>query len=170
MTDCDYVKADDFLEKCKLVTETKSAQEAFALISAEIDSCSDRYLNDFIHGFNYLRSEKSLDWIEANISRAKNVSQSWGHVCASSHFTWDRAKKWIEKGRPLSLVALDGLMFCTTKGPRLNQSHWMQTLDPKLEDNPSPKEVKQVLLNYLKTDHVPRTKMLVELIIENLEK
>jgi hypothetical protein len=169
MTHYDYSTVDDFLEKCQAISETKGVDEAFALISADIDSCSDRYLNDFIGGLNYVRSKKSLDWIEANISRTKNVSQSWGHVSASSHFTWDRAKKWIDKGRPLSLVALDGLMFCTTIGKRLNQSPWMRTLNPSLEDDPKTEEVKQILLEYLKSDNAPRTKRTIERIIDNLE-
>ena len=98
-----------------------------------------------------------------------NASLSWGHLAASSHFTWDRVNKWIEKGRSLSLIALDALVFCTTVDERLDhQSSWMRQIQPKLTDNPRPEIVAARLKEYLKADSVPRTKNAVRKIIENI--
>ena len=150
------------------ITNSKSKEDAFIELTTKINSCEDRYLNDFIGGLNWIRHEPVLDWIEENSNRISNVTQSWGHLAASSNFSWERAKKWLELGRPLSLIALDGLMFCTSTGERLNQSPWMREIRPTLTDNPQLDEVANKLQEFIKTDSVPRTKNLVNRIIQNI--
>jgi len=66
------------------------------------------------------------------------------------------------------LIALDGIMFCTTIGERLNQSPWMRQIQPKLVDNPKPEIVAERLKEYLLTDNVHRTKSTINKIIENI--
>jgi hypothetical protein len=161
-------KVDDFIQRSEEVIQNNDKDNAFKIISAEIDSCEDRYLNEYITALNFIRSERVLEWIEENTHRIINVGLSWGHLAASSHFTWDRADKWLEEGRPLSLIALDALVFCTTVGERLNQSPWMRQIQPKLIDNPQPGFVAARLQEYLKADSVPRTKDAVRKIIENI--
>jgi len=164
----DYNKVDEYIEWCRTVSNNHDVTEAFQLISNKISTCPDRYLNDFIAGLNFIQNEKSLDWIETNTVRIKNIGLQWGHLAASSNFTWKRAYKWLLLGRPLSLIALDGLLFCTTVGDRLNQSPWMQELNPKLKDNFIQEEVSKQLKEYLIIDKVPRTRVVIEKIINNI--
>lgn len=86
------------------------------MITSEIEACENRYLNEYIIVLNYLRYGKVLDWIESNVTKAKHVSGNWCHMAASSKFDWPRADKWLNMGRPLSLISLDALQFCTTSG------------------------------------------------------
>lgn len=161
-------KVDDFIQRSEEAIQNHGKDGAFHIISAEIEACEDKYLNEYITALNFIRSEKVLDWIEKNTHRIVNVGLSWGHLAASSHFTWDRATKWLEKGRPLSLIALDALVFGTTVGERLNQSPWMRQIQPRLTDNPRPEIVAARLQQYLVADSVPRTKDAVRKIIENI--
>ena len=117
----DQEKVDDFITRAENLVNSHDKDYAFSIIKTEIDNCEDRYLNEYITALNFLRTEKSLDWIEKNTHRMTNISSNWGHVAASSYFTWERAEKWLACGRPLSLIALDSLLFCTTVGERWNQ-------------------------------------------------
>ena len=164
----DQEKVNEFVSRSETLAKRLDKDEAFKIISAEVDRCDDKYLNDYITALNFTRNEKVLDWIEKNIHRTKNVGTNWGHLAASSHFTWQRADKWLTIGRPLSLIALDALRFCTTIGERLNQSQLMRQIQPKLLDNPKPETVAKRLQEYLDLDNVPRTRTAVKNIIENI--
>jgi hypothetical protein len=144
--------------------------EAFEILTRELENGDDKYLSENVSALLYFQSEKTLDWIEKMSARIKNISSSWGQLAASSQFTWDRANKWLTIGRPMSLIALDSLIYCTTKGERLNQSLWLRQLNPRLIDNPSPEVIASRLRNYLTVDCVPRTKNAVEAIIANVYK
>src|SRR5437762_5399866 len=110
----DQEKVDDFVFRCENLAKSLDKDEAFTIIAAEIDNCENKYLNEYIIALNFIRHEKVLDWIEKNIHRTTNIGSNWGHLAASSHFSWERADKWLTIGRPLSLTALDALIFCTT--------------------------------------------------------
>ncbi len=161
-------KVDEFVARSEDLAKKIDKEKAFLIISKEIENCEDKYLNEYITAFNFIRYEKVLDWIESNIHRTTNIGLNWGHLAASSYLTWSRAEKWLATGRPLSLVALDALMFCTTVGERLNQSLWMRQIQPKLLDNPKPEIVAARLQEYLQTDTAHRTKTIINKIIENL--
>jgi hypothetical protein len=122
-------------------------------------------LNEYIIALNFVRTEKALDWIEKNSERIVNVNINWGHMAALSFFSWERAEKWLNLGRPISLIALDALLFCTTIGERLNQSPLMQQIRPKLIDNPKPELMAEKLTKYIESDNVPRTRDTVNSII-----
>jgi hypothetical protein len=164
----DYNKPDEFFLRSEQVIKENNADQAFLIITSEIDQSDDLYLNEYIAPLNYLRHSKTHDWIEGCASRITNVSSNWGHLAASSYFTWDRADKWLTKGRPLSLIALDALIFCTTRGERLNQSLWMRENRPTLIDNPKLDVVAKRLHEYLNIDKVPRTRVAIEKIINNI--
>lgn len=170
MSHYDYTRVDNFIEQCEIVIADNDPETAFEIITKDLDQCENRYLNDFIGGLNYLQTEKSLDWIESNSYRINNISQSWGHLAASSKLTWNRIVSWLLKGRPLSLIAIDGLMFCTTVGERLNQSLWMRDLNPRLPNLPEYKEVESVLKEYLDSDNVFRTRSSIDLILKNIQE
>lgn len=143
-------------------------REAFELITKLLENGDDKFLSENVSALLYLQSENTLDWIEKVSTRIKNVSSSWGQLAASSQFSWDRAIKWLTIGRPLSLISLDALMFCSTTGERLNQSMWLRQLNPKLIGSPAPEVIASRLREYLQVDSVPRTKNSVEWIIGNL--
>lgn len=56
------------------------------------------------------RSPLVLDWIEQRVKSP--VSDRWGWVAGCSGFSWEVADRWLDLGRPLSLVALDALADC----------------------------------------------------------
>ena len=164
----DREKVENFQIRMEEIIEKHETKDAFELMTSELNECENRYLTEFMAPLNFLKYEPVLDWVEQNVLRVKNVMQDWGHLSASSNFTWERAEKWLEMGRPWSLVALDATMFCTTLGERLNQSPWMRKLRPKLMDNPKLDIVANGLQEYLKKDCVPRTKNAVGTIIDNI--
>ena len=142
--------------------------EAFETLTNEIESKDEKYLAENISALLYLQSNKTLDWIEKVIHRTSNISTNWGTVVAASEFSWVRADKWLNIGRPLSLVAIDALLFCTTTGERQNQAFWLQQNPPKLTDNPRPEIIAKKLKDYLSNDNVPRTKNAINKIIGNI--
>jgi hypothetical protein len=164
----DYTKIDEFILRSEDIAKAHDKEEAFKIITSEIDVCDNTYINDYVAALNFIQYEKVLEWIEKNSPRITNVHLNWGHLAASSQFSWDRADKWLTKGRPLSLIALDALVFCTTTGDRLNQSLWMRQLQPKLIDNPRPEIIANRLREYLLVDSVPRTKNAIDKIIYNV--
>ncbi len=164
----DLEKVDQIIEFANEICKTKSKDEAIELLTKIIETTDEKYLNEFISVLNYLQDDRILDWIENQELKIKNVSQSWGQLAASSKFNWKRAEKWIDKGRPLSLIALDALVFCTSNHNRLNQSIWMRELNPKLIETPKSEIIANKIVTYSKIDHAPRVKNKVNQIIMNL--
>jgi len=150
------------------ITKCLDLEEAFEILTKELESKDDKFLSDNVSALLYFQSDKTLDWIETVSDRIKNISSNWGQLAASSQFTWDRANNWLKNGRPLSLISLDSLIYCTTIGERLNQSLWLRQLNPRLIDNPRPEIIATRLRDFLKVDNVPRTKNAVETIIDNV--
>ena len=165
-----YEKVDKFIQFAQEISESKSKEETFQILTNEIEKVDEIYLNEYINALNYIQYEKVLNWIEENKSKIKNISLSWGQVAASSHFDWNYAKKWISQGRPLSLIALDALEFCTTKNNRENQSLWIRELNPKLKNSVNLEIIAQELNEYAKKDNKPRVRNKVKKIIENIYK
>lgn len=159
---------EDFHFRMEEITEKFEKEKAFELITAELEKCEDKYLSECMGTLNFLKYEPILDWIEKNAGRSINISEDWGHLAASSSFTWARVQKWLDLGRPLSLIAIDSVKFCTTIFERLNQSPWMRELNPRLIDNPKLDSIANGLQEYLKKDSVPRNKNAVEIIIDNI--
>lgn len=164
----DREKVEDFQIRMEEIIEKHDRKDAFELITSELNVCENKYLTEFMLPLNFLKYEPVLDWVEQNADRVKNVTQDWGHLSASSNFSWKRAEKWLDMGRPWSLIALDATMFCTTRGERLNQSPWMRELNPRLTDNPKPDKIANGLKMYLVKDSVPRTKNTVKRIINGI--
>lgn len=164
----DREKVECFRIRMEEIIDKHDTKKAFQLITSELKDCENLYLTECMTPLNLLKYEPVLDWVEQNVQRVKNVTQDWGHLCASSNFTWKRAEKWLEMGRPWSLVALDATIFCTTLGERLNQSPWMRELRPQLKDDPKPDTIAQRLKNYLDIDNVPRTRNKVNQIINDI--
>lgn len=164
----DYQKTDAFLLKAEEICKLQAENEAFESITMNLKNVENKYLNECLQGLNYLRSEKCLLWIEENIFRTENVTSNWGHLAAVSNFNWKIAEKWIDAGRPLSLVSLDAINFCTTKGDRLNQSLLLREINPRILDRPNLEVIARKILDYKAKDNSPRVKKTVETILKNL--
>jgi hypothetical protein len=142
--------------------------QAFEIITQELEAGDDKFLSENAFAMVYFQSEKTLQWIEKVSHRITNVSSTWGQLAASSRFSWNRGEQWLTSGRPLSLIALDSLIYCTNVGERANQSIWLKQLNPQLTDNTKPDVVARRLQDYLTADHAPRVKNAVALIIGNM--
>ena len=142
--------------------------EAFQILTAEVEATDNKYFTENSSALVYLENAKTLDWIEKVSNRITNVSVSWGTLAAASQFSWDRAEKWLTIGRPLSLIALDALVFCTTIGDRHNQAFWFKEHPPSLMNPATSDIIANTLTEYLDRDKVPRTKLAVGQVIQNL--
>lgn len=105
------------------------------------------------HVLHWFQSPSNLDWMEENAHSP--VDSSWGRLAASSQFDWERAKKWLNLGRPLSLIALDALIWCVCSDN-----------EAQLVNSPSSKEFISVLEDYLSKDNVPRVRERVKELLE----
>ena len=110
----------------------------------------------------YFRTEKTLDWLETHVSPP--ITDSWGRLAAVSHLSWKRVSAWVDRGRPLSLVALDALKACARYDTPL-----LKKFMPKLLE-PGKKEIMtEKLEQYMVHDPVPRVKQSIATIINSWE-
>jgi hypothetical protein len=106
----------------------------------------------------WFRSRRTLDWIEQNVQRP--VTPDWGHLAALSDFSWERAAAWLEQGRPLSLVAVDGLYAC-----EVHHTPMLRELSPRLADPAPLAEMTATLEAYLQRDSAPRVENTVRALL-----
>lgn len=145
------------------------SEEAFAIITKELASLQGNDFSQQSLSLCELKTNSTLAWIEENQRKIVNVSDSWGTIAAISQFDWTTAKDWLEKGRPLSLIALDALYYCTG-APQDNWPIMLRKEPPTLIDSPAPTIVLTTLANYSEIDNVPRVKSLYSNIVANLSK
>lgn len=145
-----------------------SPAEAFTILTSESEKLNDKSLHDSIEGLLYLQTNQSLDWIEHIKHRIENVHTNWGVLAAASGFSWAKADQWLSMGRPLSLIALDALYFCTTQGERENQAMWLRENPPGLMEPASLEIMIEKLKSYQETDKGARTRITIQAIIHNL--
>lgn len=118
----------------------------------------------FLHPF---QTSRTLDWIEshppmfmADEPEVFSPWSYWGYLTAVSEFSWSRAEFWLDRGRPLSLIALDALanMDGTSESPIVQEAN------PKLLDPVSLDLAAPILTDYATRDGVPRVEDTVALI------
>ena len=143
-------------------------EEAFQALTNELEKEDNKQLGHKIGVLIHFGRPETLDWIEKVKGRIVNISDSWGNLTAASKFDWKRAQKWIHTGRPLSLIALDALMYCTTIGDRQNEIPWFRKHPPALIDADKPENIAAIVNDYMKKDSVPRAKSVGNRIIKNL--
>jgi hypothetical protein len=97
----------------------------------------------------YFHSTETLDWIERNIYEP--ITESWGYLAAASEFDWARAESWLNRARPLSLVAIDALLAIAKP-----QSPFLRAQEPRLIQPPTPARFREALMEYAAKDCVPR--------------
>lgn len=145
-----------------------SPAEAFALLTMELEKLDDKALHDAIEALGYLQTNQTLDWIEHIKDRIENVHRNWGILAAASRFSWAKADQWLSIGRPLSLIALDALYFCTTQGDREGQAMWLRENPPSLMEPASLERMIEKLKSYQEIDKGARTRITIQAIIHNL--
>jgi hypothetical protein len=161
----DNRKVDEIIIFSEAIAKCLPFDEGFILITEEIEKAENKYLSDLIEALLYFQNNITLKWIESIKDRIENIHTNWGVLAASSNFDWPTAYKWIKSGRPLSIIALDALMYCSTKNDRQNQSFWLQKNPPRLLNAERPEIIVKILNEYLQKDNVPRIRNTIEVII-----
>lgn len=116
-----------------------------------------------IYALEHARTHLALDWIERQVGQQKVVSRSWGSLAAKSRLDWLRLKRWLEGGRPLSLVALDALHYIAHSRGTMGQSSVV------LGEAPAGSELRSALQSYATRDPVPRVTDMVAGIEKNID-
>lgn len=115
------------------------------------------------------RSSRTLDWIESHASAIEEDEHEafspmwyWGALAAISEFSWPRAKSWLDRGRPLSLVALAALLNMSGE----SGSPFVQEANPKLLDPQPFDSAIRILNDYAIKDNSPLIKRVVDSILD----
>lgn len=109
-----------------------------------------------------------LDWIELQLSSpSQTVKQYWGQLAALAGISWKRAAEWIDRGKPLSLVALDALNCCWNYDGVVGG--WLTKYRPKLLDPGDIEEMRERLRRHAQAQPWPRVEQAVKMIDEHLE-
>jgi hypothetical protein len=120
-----------------------------------------------LHALTHFQDERVLDWIERNVARP--LTYEWGTAVACSEPSWDRLAKWLNLGRPLSLIALDAMKNCRGYDPQEMSGVFMDR-SPKIQGSVSLRAVRRELQRYAGTDPVPRVQKATALVLANLDK
>lgn len=84
-----------------------SFREGFDRVTAALAEQDGSHKRDLMFSLGYFHSPETLDWIEQHIFEP--ITEAWGYLAAASRLDWPRVERWFERGRPLSLVAIDAL-------------------------------------------------------------
>jgi hypothetical protein len=112
---------------------------------------------------SYFRDTRVLSFIEE--FAAPPTMEIWGRVAACSRLSWDVAERWLQRGRPLNLVALDALTFCFKY-----DTVELTVLAPKLEDPPNRETLERTLRIHAETDPAWRVENQVAFLLKNSDK
>lgn len=136
--------------------------EGYGRVRGALDALGVRDKRNLMYTLAYFRSAKTLDWVEANI--IDPVTDSWGHLAASSAVDWPRLERWLLGGRPLSLVAID-----TLRAIQHMPTKRLQERQVGLANLPSKVQLQEALETYASRDPVPRVRQRVDSVIANYE-
>lgn len=109
----------------------------------------------------HFQSPLVLEWIERTV--LSPVSDRWGYLAARSGLTWHAASRWLEQGRPMSLVALDALVNVYRPS-----SSALRPASAVLPDRPETPVVVKALREACLRDPVPRVEKAVAVIARHL--
>jgi hypothetical protein len=142
-------------------------EEGYAKVVQALMDVPPQELVDLCFALAWFRSEKTLGWLEGHtdymVNNWRHVSDRWGKLAALSHISWPRAARWLDQGRPLSLVALDAL-----KAVQWNDTDLHLEPAPQLVDPAPAKVMISRLREYAAWDAVPRVERDVQAIIDTL--
>lgn len=129
-------------------------EESFDRVVQHLEMMTQREIRAFCSVLAYFHTTRTLDWLEGHVSSP--ITDMWGRLAAQSHFSWARATKWLDSGRPLSLVALDALHACGH-----NDTPLLRKFAPKLLEPDTKELVTATLEQYAALDPAPRVKQRV---------
>jgi len=141
--------------------------EAFDLANAWAKQAVDRGTRKTrLMAFGKLSHRQTLElisqWWEAE-DQAAPIKEEWGRLAADSRLTWAVAENWLQRGRPLSLVALDALLnYLPRRG-------YYQAARPKDFGLPNANVFRDVLNRQRERDTSPRVAHAVQCLIEHVE-
>jgi hypothetical protein len=142
-------------------------EEGYSKVVQALMDVAPQELADRCFALAWFRSDKALDWLEEHTDYMVNnwghVSDRWGKLAALSAFSWPPAERWLNGGRPLSLVALD-----TLKAVQWNDTGLRLEPAPQLVDPAPIEDMVTTLKAYAEKDAVPRVEREVEAIIRTL--
>lgn len=105
------------------------------------------------------KNPQMLDWIESHIEPP--ITDDWGSLASQSGITWPRVTKWLESGRPLSLVALDSLSGVVRAA---ENGRWKRHVP--IQDLPPKEDAERCLRDYEAADTTPRIKHQIDHLME----
>jgi hypothetical protein len=114
------------------------------------------------NALGWFRSQQALAWLEYHVESP--IVGQWGHLAALSHISWSWILRWLEQGRPMSLVALDALINCCR-----HNTPMLKLFAPRLQDPAPFMEMQQRLEAYAAVDRVPRVEQAVRSIVRYWE-
>ncbi len=139
--------------------------EGLDLTIAILGELPPRDLYDRLWALTTFRSRKTLGWIEENLP-SSSIGANWGRLAAYSQLNWEDVVKWLERGRPFSLLALDALWHLM---PKSSENPTYQLRAPRLADAPDSSVIRLALENYMASDDSPKAVTRCNFIIRNLE-
>jgi hypothetical protein len=141
--------------------------EGYPKVIQALMDVAPQELVDKCFALGWFRSEKTLDWLESHTSYMVNnwghISERWGQLAALSQFSWPRAVRWLDCGRPLSLVAILALKAVQRNNVGLQLEPAPVLIDPAPVD-----AMVSRLREYAARDAVPRVEQDVQAIIDTL--
>lgn len=137
-------------------------EEGFENVTTAINGLKGTQKLNAIWVLGYFHSASVLEWIELNVFQP--ITETWGYAAAASQFDWLHVEQWLERGRPLALVAIDALL-----GIAVPPTPLLRAYRPRLLMPPSPEQFTKVLLDYAQKDKVPRVQDRIRAILQHTE-
>ncbi len=138
-------------------------EEGLDLVFQELEKVPPKDRSHACTALAWFRSEQSLGWIESHIDYP--ITDDWGRLAAVSHVSWNTIVRWLDHGRPLSLVAIDALYFCTELDTAM-----LKSFAPKLVERDSIKNMTAMLNQYANKDPAPRVERRIGVIVNNWDR
>ncbi len=152
-----------FVSLAEETLEKMPFEEGRRLAIRGLDRVPKNRLYDSIVVLGMFAAEDNLNWIEDHL--CDPLTGEWGHVAALSRISWQRIEKWLDSGRPLSLIALDAMYSCYDYDTDL-----LQAARPRVKDAPAPEIITARLHQYAQFDPVFRVERRVRQITDHLEE
>ena len=142
--------------------------DGFAIATAKLANESAHQLPLTAHALlEFDEKLQILDWIEERLHAPNQAARAdWGQLAAIAGIKWQRVAVWLDRGKPLSLVALDALNFCWDYGAGIGG--WLNTYKPKLLAPADDETMRARLLKYAEDNPTPRVTRRVTEIMEHL--
>lgn len=149
----------------KAMAVSLPADEAFGLASAWAEQAEDREARKqrlmLLHGLGDPRTLSLIEQWWASAEPQIPVTEEWGTLAAASGMSWSAAGEWLRRGRPLSLIALGGLLAYV---PRPGYPRYEL---PQGFGHPDITAFQTVLAAYRKTDPAPRAAQTIDRLLQS---